>query len=64
MLTPRCSAGRLRRAAESNIAWPSTVMLPADGCSSPAMALIQTFTVIVALAILFRLTRGVTKELT
>ena len=28
-----------------------------------AMALIQTFTVIVALAILFRLTRGVTKEL-
>jgi iron(III) transport system permease protein len=29
-----------------------------------AMALIQTFTVIVALAILFRLTRGVTKELT
>jgi hypothetical protein len=28
------------------------------------MALIQTFTVIVALAILFRLTRGVTKELT
>jgi iron(III) transport system permease protein len=29
-----------------------------------AMALIQTFTVIVALAILFRLTRGATKELT
>jgi iron(III) transport system permease protein len=29
-----------------------------------AMALIQTFTVIVALAILFRLTRGVTRELT
>ncbi len=29
-----------------------------------AMALIQTFTVIVALAILFRLSRGVTKELT
>ena len=29
-----------------------------------AMALIQTFTVIVALVILFRLTRGVTKELT
>jgi len=28
-----------------------------------AMALIQTFTVIVALVILFRLTRGMTKEL-
>ena len=29
-----------------------------------AMALIQTFTVIVALVILFRLTRGMTRELT
>ena len=29
-----------------------------------AMALIQTFTVVAALAILFRLTRGVTRELT
>src|SRR5262249_10889897 len=29
-----------------------------------AMALIQTFTVIVALLILFRLTRGITRELT
>jgi iron(III) transport system permease protein len=29
-----------------------------------AMALIQTFTVIVALLILFRLTRGMTRELT
>ena len=29
-----------------------------------AMALIQTFTVIVALVILYRLTRGMTKELT
>ena len=31
---------------------------------SAAMALIQTFTVIVALVILFRLTRGMTRELT
>jgi iron(III) transport system permease protein len=29
-----------------------------------AMALIQTFTVMVALVILFRLTRGMTRELT
>ena len=29
-----------------------------------AMALIQTFTVVVALVILFRLTRGIAKELT
>ena len=64
MLTPRCSVGTLRRSAASNIALPSMVMLPLAGCSRPAMALIQTFTVIVALAILFRLTRGATKELT
>ena len=38
--------------------------LPSSGTElTAAMALIQTFTVIVALMILFRLTRGATKEL-
>ena len=38
MLTPRCSAGTVRRWAASNIAWPSIEMLPPVGCSRPAMA--------------------------
>jgi hypothetical protein len=38
MLTPRCSVGMLRRWLLSYIVWPSMVMRPSLGCSSPAMA--------------------------